>query len=310
MINSRLEAKNLRIWLICIALVAAVAIVACAAVGFIGEERLYEIAPFLDFGLVVTSAEIFGYTVPTSVTDKFNFACSLTAVWAAFALVLHMVYVIVLNCYRIQRGKATKVLRKNGYCREYYDLLERKHRKLKNTSLGAKNDLLLAKAYADGRRYDDAFAVLRDIDTDDFNAKSAAAYYNLYARLFVLTGNVEGALQTLKMGDAFVRKYADDSDIRLTLAIIKYAKGEYEETRKRLESLLTCKPVETRVWAGLYLGLVYLRLHKKELAKKLAVTLGTYKKTPRQSEDMLKLIKKIEAAYMLEEQEAKEAATV
>lgn len=303
MIKARLEAKSLRIWLTCIALVVAVAVIACAVIGFIGEDMFYDALPFMDFNLKI-EGEVFGHEIPSAVTDNFSFACSLATLWLALALILHIIYVIVLNIYRSQRAKAAKVLRKDGYCREYFDLLERKRRKLKNTSLGARNDLLLAKAYGDGRRYDDAFAVLRDIDIDSFNARSAAEYYNLYARLFVLTGNIDGALQTLKMGDAFVRKYAAEPDIRLTLAIIKYANGDYDEARTRLESLLNCKPIETRVWAGLYLGLVYLRLHKKELAKKLAVTLGTYKKTPRQSEDMLKLIKKIETAYTLEMQES------
>ncbi len=302
MIKARLEARALRIWLICIGIVAVMALAACAVVGFVAESKLYELIPFLNFDLVI-EGEIFGWTLPAAITDNFSFACSLAAIIAAFWLLLHVIYVLVLCILRGQRSKAARRLRKNGYSKDYYDILESKHRKLEGTSLAARNDLLLAKEYIDGRRYDSAFAVLRDINIEDFDAKMAAKYYTLYAKLFVMTGDVSGARKTLEMGETYLKKFAADPEIRLTKALIKYAEGDYESARKRLENLLTCKPVETRVWVGLYLGLVYLRLHKKELAKKLVVTLSGYKKTPRQSEDMLKLLKKIEQAYTLEEQE-------
>ncbi len=302
MIKARLEAKALRIWLTCIGIIAAIALVSFAVIGFVAKERIYELVPFLDFGLVI-EGQIFGWELPAAVTEHFSFGVSLAAIIVAFWLLLHFIYLIVLCALRGQRRRARKALKRKGYCKDYFDILEAKHRKLEGTSLSAQNDLLLAKEYIDGRRYEDAFAVLRDINVEDFDSKLAAKYYTLYARLFVLTGDVEGARKTLEMGDTYIKKFAADPEIRLTKALIKYAEGDYESARKRLENILTCKPVETRVWVGLYLGLVYLRLHKKELAKKLAVTLSGYKKTPRQSEDMLKLLKKIEQAYALEEQE-------
>lgn len=307
MIKSRLEAKSLRVWLTCIFIVLCIAVGAFAVIGFIGEEMTYSYLPFLDFGLVLEGS-VMGYELPAVITENFSFACSLAAVMAIVGLLFHIVYVIVLNHYRAQRRRARRILKKKGYCREYFEILERKHKKFSGRALAPKNDLLLAKEYCDGRKYDSAFAILRDIDLDGFDSKMAASYYNLYARLFVLTGDAESARSTLKMGESFIKRYSRDSGIRLTKALIKYAEGDYDNAKKRFENLLNCKPIETRVWAGLYLGLIYLRLHKKELAKKLAVTLSGYKKTPRQSEDMLKLLKKIEAAYALEEQEALEAA--
>ncbi len=302
MIKSRLEAKALRIWLVCMGIIAALAVAGFAIVGLVSEEKVYELVPVLDFGLTVEGS-IFGIELPAAVVDNFSFGCSLLALVGCFWLLLHFIYVIVLCVFRGQRAAAKRYLRKEGYSKNYYDILESKRRKLERTSLGARNDLLLAKAYIDGRRYDSAFAVLRDVDVDRFDSKLAASYYTLYAKLFVMTGDVLGARKTLEMGETYIKKFAADSEIRLTKALIKYAEGDYESARKRLENFLTCKPVETRVWAGLYLGLVYLRIHKKELAKKLATTLSGYKKTPRQSEDMLKLLKKIEQAYALEEQE-------
>ncbi len=307
MIKARLEARCLRIWLTSIGLVTAIAIIACAVVGFIAPSQIYDLVPELDLKLTIEGT-IFGVDLPAWFTENFSFGVSLAIIIGALWLLLHIIYAIVLCALRGQRSKAKRVLRKTGYSKEYFDRLEHKHRQLEGTSLSARNDLLLAKEYIDGRRYDDAFAILRDINVEDFDSKQCAAYYTLYTKLFIMTGDLDGARKTLDMGSNYLNKYSADSEVRLVKALLKYAEGDYESARKRFENLLTCKPIETRVWAGLYLGLVYLRLCKKELAKKLAVTLSSYKKTPRQSEDMLKLLKKIEQAYALEEQEKAEAA--
>ncbi len=307
MIKARLEARCLRIWLTAIGLIAAIALISFAVVGLIAPSQIYDLIPELDLGLTIEGT-IFGIDLPAWLTDNFSFGVSLAIIIAAFWLLLHIIYIIVLCALRGQRSKAKRILRKTGYSKDYFDRLEHKHHQLEGTSLGARNDLLLAKEYIDGRRYDDAFAILRDINVEDFDSKQCAAYYTLYTKLFIMTGDLEGARKTLDIGSSYINKYSTDSEVRLVKALLKYAEGDYESARKRFENLLTCKPVETRIWAGLYLGLVYLRLCKKELAKKLATTLSGYKKTPRQSEDMLKLLKKIEQAYALEEQEKAEAA--
>lgn len=306
MIKSRLEARTLRIWLTCIVIFAAAVLITARLIGFYSEETLYMLFPFLDFRLSIEGT-LFGRELPPLVTENFSFACSLLCVIAAIALAAHLIYVIVLNVYRSQRRKAAKVLKKTGYSKEYYELLEKKRRKLSGTSLSAKNDLCVAKAYCDGRRYDDAFSILRDIDLDRFDSKSAAQYYNLYIYLFLLTGDVESARSTVKLGQPFCSKYPDMPEQKLTAALLKYADGNYEEAKDGFKELLKCKTIEVRVWAGLYLGLVYLRLQKKERARKLMGVLGKYKKTPRQSEDMLKLLKKLETAYALEAEEQKKA---
>lgn len=307
MIKSRLEARALRIWLLCVVIFAAAVLITARLIGFYSEASFYRLLPFLDFNLTL-SGSIGGKELPAWLTDNFSFACSLACVIGAIALAAHIVYVFVLNVYRGQRRKAAKVLRKTGYSKEYYELLEKKRRKLSGTSLGARNDLCIAKAYCDGRRYDDAFSVLRDIDLDRFDAKMAAEYYNLYTYLFLLTGDVESARSTVELGKPFCSKYADRSEQKLTAALLKYADGDYEGAKAGFKELLNCRPTEVRVWAGLYLGLVYLRLQKKERARKLVGLLGKYKKTPRQSEDMIKLLKKLETAYALEAEEQAEAA--
>ena len=306
MIKARLEARSLRIWLTCTVLFISAAIICARLVGFYSEETFYRWFPFLDFKLSI-SGTVFGVSLPAWFCDNFSFGCSLLCVIGAVALAAHIIYVIVLNVYRLQRRKAAKTLRRTGYSKEYYDILEKKKRKLSGTSLGAKNDMCLAKAYCDGRRYEDAFSVLRDIDLDRFDSKMAAEYYNLYTYLFLLTGDVRSAHSTVSLGEPFCSKYPDRAEQKLTAALLKYADKDYYGAKAAFEELLDCKPIEVRVWAGLYLGLVYLRLRKKEQARKLVGTLGKYKKTPRQSEDMLKLLKKLETAYALEEQEKAEA---
>ena len=302
MIKSRLEARGLRVWLFCIVLFVSAAIVACWIIGFFNESAVYKLFPFLDFKLNL-SGSLFGVNVPAWLSENFSFLCSLACIIVAMALAAHIIYVVILNILRLQRRKAQKTLRRTGYSKEYYDLLEDKRRHLSGSTLGAKNDLCIAKAYCDGRRYDDAFAVLRDIDLDRFDSKMAARYYNLYAYLFLLTGDIESAKSTVALGEPFCSKYPDMPERKLNLALIKYADKDFYAAKSAFEELLDSKNVEIRVWAALYLGLVYLRLRKKELARKLAASLGKYKKTPRQSEDMIKLLKKIETAYALEEEE-------
>lgn len=309
MIKARLEARALRIWLFCIVLFLTAVLIGSRIIGFYSEDTLYRLLPFLDFNLKI-SGTLFGSELPGWITDNFSFACSLGVIIAAMALAAHIIYVFILNIYRGQRRKAARILNKSGYVKDYYDILERKHRKLSGTALGVKNDLKLAKAYCDGRRYDDAFSILRDIDLDGFDSRMAAEYYNLYTYLFLLTGDVASAESTVKLGEPFCSKYTDSSEQKLTAALMKYANRDYFGAKSGFEALLGCKPIETRVSAGLYLGLVYLRLRKKEQARKLVGALSKYKKTPRQSEDMLKLLKKIEAAYTLEAEEQGNASEI
>ncbi len=302
MINAKKEAKALRIWLTCAVIFICLCLVAAKFLGIYTEQMVYDLLPFLDFNLKL-EGELFGWQIPAIVTENFSFAVSLACIMLAVVLLALIIYWIVLGALKAQRRSAKRVLRKYGYCKEYFDMLERKRLKLSGTSLSAENDLLLAKEYCDGRCYDNAFAVLRDIDLDGFDSKLAAGYYNLYARLFVLTGDTESAKATLNLGESFTSKLKNKSEVILTESLLKYAEGDYAQAKTGFKLLLQCKPIETRVWAGMYLGLIYLRQHKKEHARKIAVALGNYKKTPRQSEDMLKLLKKIEAAYAIEAEE-------
>ncbi len=309
MIKAKKEARALRIWLTCIVIFICLCLVGALALGIYTSETVYDLLPFLDFDLTL-SGEIFGAEIPEVITDNFSFGVTMACIMAAVVLAALIIYWIVLGSLGSQRKRARKMLKKNGYCKEYFDLLEKKRKKLSDTWLSAENDLLLAKEYCDGRCYDNAFAVLRDIDLDGFDSKMAANYYILYAQLFVLTGDIDGAKATLSLGEPFVTKLKNKSELKLVEALIKYAEGDYTEAKDGFKELLQCKPVETRVWAGMYLGLIYLRLHQKENARTLAVSLGGYKKTPRQSEDMLKLLKKIEAAYAIEAEERAAEQTV
>lgn len=302
MIKAKKEAKSLRIWLTCTVVFLCLCLVGARVLGVYTEQTVYDLLPFLEFNFA-PSGTIYGWEIPSFITENFSFALSLACIMGAVILLAIIIYRIVLCGLKAQRRRAKRVLRKNGYCKEYFDLLEKKRIKLSGSSLSAENDLLLAKEYCDGRCYDSAFAVLRDIDLEGFDSKMAARYYNLYAHLFVLTGDLDGARATLSLGEAFINRVKNNSDIKLTEALLKYAEGNYDEAKSGFEALLKCKPYETRVWAGMYLALIYLRQHKKEHARKLAVSLGEYKKTPRQSEDMLKLLKKIEAAYAIEAEE-------
>ncbi len=305
MVNARIEAKSLRVWLFCVSLFVCVALGSLPFLGVLSSAHLYEKLPFLNFGLTVEGS-IFGWQIPEFVKNNFSFALSLACVMAAFCLLMHFIYVLVLSVLRGQRNKANKVLRTEGYTQKYFSLIERKRKKLSHRGLAAKNDLAAAKQYCDGRMYDTALSILRDIDIEKFDSKDAADYYTIYAYAFALTGNSENARRTLELGEKFLNKKKSTAWPVLVRGIILYTEQDYEAAKHAFKSLLATHELEARVWAGMYLSLVYLRQYKKERAKRLATDLADYRKTPRQSEDMLKLINKIEAAYAIAEREAAE----
>ncbi len=298
MIKARLEAKNLRIWLTCIAVFICGIIICAPLLGLINDDMLYRVAPFLDFGLTVS-----GEGLPTWFADNFSFIVSLICLCAAVCLAFHIAYVIVLNVYRYQRRRAAKALKKSGYSKEYYDILEDKRRKLKKSVFASTNDLCLAKEYCDGRRYESAFEILRNINIDDFDLKDATRYYALYSYIFTLTGDIKNARFALELDEPFIEKQKGCVEADFAKALLAYAEHNFDDAKPTFKALLKCKNNEIRVWSGMYLGLLYLRTHNKEKARKLAVSLSGCKKTPRQSEDMLKLLKKIETAYALEAEE-------
>ncbi len=307
MIKTRTEIKNFKIWMICLTLFLWALLLASPFLGLLDDSLLYSIFPFLDFGLVIEGT-IAGYEIPQFVKDNFSFGLSLACVMLAIAVVVLVVYLVVKCILASQRSKAKKVLRKTGYSAEYFSLLERKKKHLKGSYLEAVNDLCLAKEYGDGRRYDAALDILRNVDIDKFKVKDAAHYYSLYAYIFILTGNLENAGFAIDLGVPFAEKAKDKSEMEFVSALLMYAQKDYEGAESGFISLLKSHNSEIRVWAGMYLGLIYLRQHKNDNARKTVVALSKLKKTPRQSEDILKLLKKIETAYALEEEERKEEA--
>lgn len=302
MIKARLEIKSLRIWLICITLFLWGAVICAPFLGLLNDRILYDIFPFLNFGLEI-SGNVFGREIPAAVRDYFSFSVSLLCVIAAIGLFSHIIYVAILNILKNQRRRAEKTLRKEGYSRSYFELLERKSSQLKGTSLAPKNDLCLAKEYCDGRRYDNALEVLRSVDIDSFDVKDALRYYSLYSYIFVLTGSLNNARFSLDLGAPFAEKVKDRSEYDFVSSLLMYAEHNYDGALEGFGSILLSKNIEMRIWAGMYMGLIYLRKHQKEDARSIVVGLSKYKKTARQSEDMLKLLKKIETAYALEDAE-------
>ncbi|MCD8005775.1 MAG: hypothetical protein LUF29_02195 [Oscillospiraceae bacterium] len=308
MIKTRTEIKNFKIWMICLTLFFWALLIATPFLGLLDDSLLYSMFPFLNFGLVIEGT-IAGNELPQFVKENFSFGVSLLCVMLAIALIVLLVYLIVKCILASQRSKAKKVLRKTGYSAEYFALLEKKKKHLRGSYLEAVNDLCLAKEYSDGRRYDTALELLRNVDIDKFKVRDAAHYYALYAYIFILTGNLENAGFAIDLGVPFAEKIKDSSEMDFVSALLLYAQKDYEGAENSFKPLLRSRNNEIRVWAGMYLGLIFLRQHKNENARKTVVALSKFKKTPRQSEDILKLLKKIETAYALEEEERKEEAS-
>ncbi|MCD7785031.1 MAG: hypothetical protein LUH18_05555 [Oscillospiraceae bacterium] len=305
MIRTRTEIKNFKIWMICLTLFLWALLIAAPFLGLLDDSLLYSIFPFLNFGLVIEGT-IAGNELPQFVKDNFSFGLSLACVMLAIALIVMVVYFAVKCILASQRSKARKVLRKTGYSAEYFALLERKKNHFKGSYLEAVNDLCLAKEYGDGRRYDAALDILRNVDIDKFKINDASHYYSLYAYIFILTGNLENAGFAIDLGVPFSEKANDKSEMEFVSALLLYAQKDYEGAENAFMPLLKSRNNEVKVWAGMYLGLIYLRKHENENARKTVVALSKLKKTPRQSEDILKLLKKIETAYALEEEERQE----
>lgn len=302
MINARLEAKNIAIWLFVIALFICAAIVSLPFLGLLDDDLLYQYLPFLNFGIAINGS-IFGREIPAVIKDNFNFASGIICVIAAVALVFHIIYVIILNVLRGQRRKAAKVLKREGYTQQYFDLIERKRRRLAGRDISCTNDLCAAAEYCDGRRYESAFEILRNINVDEFDLKDATVYYALYAYTFILTGDLKNARFALELGEPFAEKLKESIETDFAKALLMYAEHDFDGAKEGFKKIISSRNQRLKVWSGMYLGLIYLRMHKKEKARKLAVSLSGIKKTPRQSEDMLKLLKKIEAAYAMEAEE-------
>ncbi len=305
MIRTRTEIKNFKIWMICLTLFLWALLLAAPFLGLLDDSMLYSMFPFLNFGLVIT-VTIAGNELPQFITDNFSFGLSLACVMIAIALVVLVVYLFVKLILSSQRSKAKKVLRKTGYSAEYFALLEKKKKHLKGSYLEAVNDLCLAKEYGDGRRYDSALELLRNVDIDKFKVRDAAHYYALYAYIFILTGNLQNASFAIDLGVPFAEKAKDKSEMEFVSALLLYAQKDYEGAEKGFRPLIKSHNNEIRVWSGMYLGLIFLRQHKNDNARKTVVALSKFRKTPRQSEDILKLLKKIETAYALEEEERQE----
>lgn len=305
MLRTRTEIKKFKMWMICLTLFLWALLIVSPFLGLLDETVLYSLFPFLNFGLMIEGT-IAGNEIPQFVKDNFSFSVSLLCVMVAIALIIFIIYMIVRYVLASQRSKARKVLRKTGYSAEYFALLEKKKRHLKGSYLEAVNDLCLAKEYSDGRRYDSALELLRNVDIDKFKVRDAAHYYSLYAYIFILTGNLENASFAIDLGVPFAEKVKDKSEMEFVSALLLYAQKDYDGAEEGFKPLLKSKNNEIRVWSGMYLGLIFLRKHKNENARKTVVALSKFKKTPRQSEDILKLLKKIETAYALEEEERQE----
>ncbi len=305
MLRTRTEIKKFKMWMICLTLFLWALLIASPFLGLLDETVLYSLFPFLNFGLMIEGT-IAGNEIPQFIKDNFSFSVSLFCVMVAIALIVFIIYMIVKCVLASQRSKAKKVLRKTGYSAEYFALLEKKKKHLKGSYLEAVNDLCLAKEYSDGRRYDSALELLRNVDIDKFKVRDAAHYYSLYAYIFILTGNLENAGFAIDLGVPFAEKVKDKSEMEFVSALLLYAQKDYDGAEEVFKPLLKSKNNEIRVWSGMYLGLIFLRKHKNENARKTVVALSKFKKTPRQSEDILKLLKKIETAYALEEEERQE----
>ncbi len=300
MIKARLEAKNLRLWLLCITVFLWGVIIAAPFLGLVDYSFIYELVPSLDLGFKVEGT-ILGITIP-----KTEINLGVICLLALIGLIAHLIYVIVLNIYRAQRHKAAKILRRDGYSREYFEIFERKSKHLKGTALASTNDLCLAKEYCDGRRYENALEILRNIDIDNFDVKDASRYYSLYAYIFILLGNLKNARFALDLGVPFAEKLKDRSEPDFVNSLLAYAEHDYDAALEGFKPILSSKNTEMRVWSGMYTGLIYLRRHQKDEARAIVVSLSKCKKTARQSEDMLKLLKKLEQAYAIEAQEQAE----
>ena len=303
MIKASLEAKSFRIWVFCICVFILGVLVCLPFLGLLTEDILYSALPGLDLGLRLS-----GGGLPSWLTENFNFIVSLTVIGLFVCLAAVTVTLAVTLLLYSQRKRAAGVLKRTGYSQEYFDLIERKRRRLSRSPLAPTNDLCAVSEYIDGRRYESAFQILRNINVDDFDIRDATVYYSLYAYCFILTGDLKNARFALELGDPFVEKQKGSTNADFVRALLMYAEHDFEGAKRGFRSVIDGKNHRLRVWSGMYLALIHLRQHDKDKARKLAVKLSSMKKTPRQSEDMLKLLKKIEQAYTLEAEEAAQAA--
>lgn len=231
------------------------------------------------------------------------------------ALLGFVVIEAVLAIVRMKnKSSLEKLLAKKGYCDEYF-LRLRKNAEGKKGRKKISRLLLLAGELCDGERFEEAVEVMKGIDVRGENAFVLGEYYNAYMYILVMKGDLENAELAFNAGKEYIayimKKKSCAAAVNHTLGVYEYAKGDYRKAeehfklaRKKALSLLVSNSCD------MYLSLIYLKTDRRELAKSLTGKIIPYVKNPRQKQDMVFLMRKIEKAYGLYEENKKMTKTM
>lgn len=227
----------------------------------------------------------------------------------AFALgalalaVATVIVVLILEHYRMSTISGIRF--REGYSERYYTILRKKlalRKRRKTSALG--NTVFYASELANGRHYDEAFAELEKISPETLSDEELAYYFNALIYFSLLCGNTEQAERYYAVSadclERYKHKKATGGAILRTLAVLEYARGNFTAAESQLSYVkYNAKSRGIQITCDLYLGLIYLHTGRREHAKHAALEALPQVTTPRQKEDLAKLMKLVERAYSL-----------
>lgn len=197
------------------------------------------------------------------------------------------------NDYRLEM-----FLNKHGYTEEYYRRLRKKaDRKRGSKKVDAM--LVLATELSSGGYFDEAVQTMKNIELKYVSRDMLGEYYNAYMYILVVNGDVKNAEIAYNAGSEYIEK---NSKRRIyagmvyhTLGIYEYAKGNYTQAEEHFNMAVKKAVTQfTENAAMMFLGLVYLKTDRVQLARSAAARVARYVINPRQKQDLEKLMKLVE----------------
>lgn len=204
-----------------------------------------------------------------------------------------------------KRSKKERYLEINGYCEEYFNRIKKSLSKKRGDKKTVKQ-LYLARELCDGRLFDEALEVIEEIKIKEACEEVLYDYYTVYFYLLVMRGEIENAEVLYNAG----KEYISSTPLGwFSKGVFYYAKENYEEAEDCLELCMKkAKNSFTKHISRLFMGLVYVKTDRKELAKKEASQLAVVISNPVLKSDLKKLMLIIEREYGFERRTETEAS--
>ncbi|MFT3951528.1 MAG: hypothetical protein QM689_06205 [Oscillospiraceae bacterium] len=239
-----------------------------------------------------------------------NWIWTLELIFVA-ALLLFAVVINLLNFYQKKKlarffARLEGEVTQNGYSDAYYQICREQYAIATKPLHKALYQIAYADRLAEGQRYDDAFAAFDSVDLSQLPPRYCALFFNDRLWITLQAGRVDEAQRLYAISREILSKPQPGTvgiSIRHTLAVFELHRGNYAFAESELLAVKYATPVTNEtlhMHCNLYLGLIYLRTNRKEYAREIAQQTIPLVRTPRDKDDLAKLLKLVDAAYVQE----------